>query len=75
MNVRIFEDLTMARIRFLNLMKADTRISKSWTRDGTNFFIWKDDYKTYNINNLYEGGLFLNYEIDDVEGCFYINRE
>ena len=74
-NVRVYEDLTMARIRFFNLMKADSRINKAWTRDGTIFFIWKEDNKTYTINNLYDGGLFLEYSIDDVEECFTFNRE
>ena len=74
-NVRMYEDLTTARVRFFNLMKSDTRISKLWTRDGTIYFVWKDDNKTYTINNLYDGGICLEYDIADVEYCFHITRE
>ena len=73
-NVRMYEDLT-ARVRFFNLMKSDTRISKLWTRDGTIYFVWKDDTKTYTINNLYDCDIFLEYDIADVEYCFHITRE
>ena len=71
--IRIFEDLSTARIRFCNLMRADTRINNVWTRDGVIHFIWKEDEKKYTLNNLFEGGLFLGYNIDDVEECFQIN--
>ena len=71
-NVQMYEDLTTAGVRFFNLMKSDTRISKLWSRDGTIYFVWKDDNKTYTINNLYDGGIFLEYDIADVEYCFHI---
>ena len=71
----MYEDLTTARVRFFSLMKSDTRISKLWTRDGTIHFVWKDDNKTSTINNLYDGGIFLEYDIADVEYCFHITRE
>ena len=74
-NIRVFEDLTTARVRFFNMMKNDNRISKLWTRDGTIFFIWKNDNQTYTITNLYEGGLFSDYKIYDVESCFSTTRE
>ena len=74
-NIRVFEDLTTARLRFFNIMKADMRISKVWTREGTIFFVWKEDSKTYTIQNLFDGGLFLNYEMSDIEDCFMLSRE
>ena len=73
-NIRIFEDLTTPRLRFFNLMKADTRISKVWTREGTIFFVWREDNKTYTVQNLFDGGLFLDYDINDIEDCFMISR-
>ena len=41
--IRVFEDLTTARIRFFNMMRADTRINNVWTRDGAIHYIWKED--------------------------------
>ena len=73
--IRVYEDLTTARMRFFNLMKSDTRISNVWTREGTIHYIWKDDNNKYTINNLFEGGLFLSYDISDMENCFSLNRE
>ena len=71
----MYEDLTTARVRFFILMISDTQISKLWTRDGTICFVWKDDNKTYTITNLYDGGIFLEYDTADVEYCFHITRE
>ena len=40
MNVSIVEDLTRARLRFHNLMKSDTRIESTWTREENLFYKW-----------------------------------
>ena len=69
-DVKIFEDLTRPRLAFLNMMKSDTRIQNAWTREGTIYFVWKEDGNIYKVNGLYEGGVFLNYNIEDVLGCF-----
>ena len=73
--IKIFEDLTQARSKFLTMMRCDTRIASTWTREGTIFFKWVDDIKTYAIRNLYEGGIMLEYDMSDIEQCFSTFRE
>ena len=51
-------------------MKTDERIQSTWTREGTIYFIWKEDQRIYKINGLWEGGDFLDYSIDNVLKCF-----
>ena len=70
MNVSIVEDLTRARLRFHNLMKSDTRIESTWTREGNLFYKWKDNNKVHCLRQLYEGGIELGYELQDVQFCF-----
>ena len=69
-DIKIFEDLSAARVNFLKIMRSDERIQSTWTREGTIFFIWKADEKLYKINELYEGGQFLEYILDVVRNCF-----
>ena len=69
-DVNIFEDLSTARVNFLRIMKTDERIQSTWTREGTIYFIWKEDQRIYKINGLWEGGDFLDYSIDNVLKCF-----
>ena len=70
-DIKIFEDLSAARVNFLKIMRSDERIQSTWTREGTIFFIWKADEKLYKkINGLYEGGQFLDYKLDVVRNCF-----
>ena len=37
-NVRIIEDISRSRVKFLNLMRTDPRIASAWTKEGTVFF-------------------------------------
>ena len=69
-NVKVFEDLSKARVNFINLMKADNRINSVWSREGTLFYEWKYDNLAYKIYGLYEGGIDLNYSIESVLNCF-----
>ena len=69
-DVKIFEDLSTTRVNFLRIMKTDERIQSTWTREGTIYFIWKEDQRIYKINGLWEGGDFLDYSIDNVLKCF-----
>ena len=69
-NVKVFEDLSKARVNFINLMKADDRINSVWSREGTLFYEWKYDNLAYKIHGLYEGGIDLNYSIESVLNCF-----
>ena len=43
--IKIFEDLTQARSKFLTMMRCDTRIASTWTREGTIFFQMGRRYK------------------------------
>ena len=51
-------------------MQSDIRINATWTREGAIFCEWKADGLVYKINGLYEGGVDLNYNIEDVMRCF-----
>ena len=55
---------------FVNLMRSDIRINATWTREGAIFYEWKPDGLVYKINGLYEGGVDLSYNIEDVMRCF-----
>ena len=61
-DVNIFGDLSTARLNFLRILKTDERIQSTWTREGTLYFIWKEDQRVYKINGLWEGGDFLVYD-------------
>ena len=68
-NVTILEDASKPRLNFLKLMKGDERISSSFIRDGVIHYRWMDG-KMYRINNLFEGGWFLNYSLINIQQCF-----
>ena len=68
--VKIFEDLTKARLNFLKLMKTDERIASAWSREGNIFFQYRNDNYTNKITGLYEGGHTLGYYYNDVINCF-----
>ena len=68
-NVKVFEDLSKARVNFINLMKADDRINSVWSREGTLFYEWKNENLAYKNHGLYEGGNDLNYSIEGVLNC------
>ena len=68
-NVTILEDASKPRLNFLKLMKGDERISSSFIRDGVIHYRWMDG-KMYRINNFFEGGLFLNYSLINIQQCF-----
>ena len=61
---------TNAQIEFIRKMREDQRIVSTWTREGTIFFVWKDDGKIYRIQGLYEGAKFLDYSQNDLNECF-----
>ena len=57
-------------MNFNKLMRSDNRVESVWTRDGTIFFVWKQDKKIYKIEGLFEGGSFLDYSLTNVVNCF-----
>ena len=69
-DIKIFEDLTKARLNFLELMKGDNRITSAWSREGTLFYQMKNVNYIKKITGLYEGGNLLKYSVNDVMSCF-----
>ena len=69
-DIRVFEDLTKPRSTFLNLMKTDKNLASVWTKEGVIFYKWHDNERVYKLNNLYDGGIELGYNVDDVLSCF-----
>ena len=69
-NVKLFEELSKARVYFINLMKADDRINSVWSREGTLFYEWKNENLTYKTHGLYEGGIDINHSIESVLNCY-----
>ena len=53
-NVRVFEDLTLARVKFFNMMKTDTRIENVWTREGTINYKLAGDSRVQTIKRLFQ---------------------
>ena len=51
-------------------MQRDARIERVWTREGVIHGIRKDNQKLYKVNDLYQAGLDLGYNINDVLQCF-----
>ena len=51
-DVRIFEDITKARLNFLRMINTDVRVNSAWTREGTIFFEWRQDGLIYIISVL-----------------------
>ena len=72
-NVRIIEDISRSRVKFLNLMRTDPRNASAWTKEGTVFFTEPNSQQINKFNNLYDGGILLNYSLDDVLYCFRNN--
>ena len=50
--VKIFEDLTLPRLRYFNYMKSDERIDKVWTREATIFFKCNDETRVRSVKEL-----------------------
>ena len=69
-DVKIYEDITRPRMNFIKLMRSDNRVESVWTRDGTIFFVWKQDKNIYKIEGLFEGGSFMDYSLTNVMNCF-----
>ena len=69
-NFKVFEDLSKARVNFINLMNADDRINSIWSRKGTLFYECKYDILAYKIHGVYEGGNDFNYSKESVLNCF-----
>ena len=70
LSAKIYEDISRERLAFVNLMRSDIRINATWTREGAIFYEWKPDGLVYKINGLYEGGVDLSYNLEDVMRCF-----
>ena len=60
-NVKVFEGLTAPRGRFFNMLTTDSRVSSAWTREGSIYYVWKEDSWIYSVRGLYQGGCFLKY--------------
>ena len=69
-DVKVYEDLTKPRLNFVKLMQKDARFERVWTREGTINAIRKDTQLLYKVNDLYQAGLDLEYNIYDVLNCF-----
>ena len=69
-DIRVFDDLTKPRTNFFNLMKTDKNLASVWTKEGVIFYKWHDNERVYKLNNLYDGGIELGYNVDDVLSCF-----
>ena len=69
-DVKIYEDITRPRMNFIKLMGSDNRLEYVWTRDGTIFFVWKQDKKIPKIEGFFEGGFFMDYSSTNVMNCF-----
>ena len=69
-NIKVYEDLTRARMQFIRMMRSDPRINSVWTREGQILFQWANDTRVDRISNLHDGGLYLQYSLNDVMNCF-----
>ena len=69
-NIKVFEDITVLRIRFINLMRDDDTAQYVWTREEVINYKPKNDLEVYRIESLYDGGCQLQYNINDVRNCF-----
>ena len=61
-NVRVFGDISPARAKFFSMMKKGQRIESVWTREGTIFYVWRENKRVYKIIELYEAARNLNYD-------------
>lgn len=68
--VKIYEDITLPRLRFLNLLRDDPRVESAWTREGVINFKYKGQIGINKIESLYEGGIRMNYSLKQVRNCF-----
>ena len=71
--VSVYEDLTKARLHFLQILIQDARIESSCSREGTLFNKWMADQKVYRGTGLFDGGSFLQYPAESVWNCFFPN--
>ena len=69
-DVKVYEDLTKPRLNFVKIMQKDARFERVWTREGTIHGIRRDNQKLYKVNDLYQAGLDLGYNINDILQCF-----
>ena len=44
-SVKIFEDISPNRPKFLSMMKRDSRMESAWTRGGRFLHLWKENKK------------------------------
>ena len=68
--VKIFEDVSRARLTFINTMKSDNGISAVWTKEGSILYTFHNDREILKIYNLYDGTIDLNYDAEDALQCF-----
>ena len=69
-DVKIYEEITRPRMKFIKLMRSNDRVESVWTRDGPIFFVWEQDKKIYKIEGLFQGGSFMDYSLTNVMNCF-----
>ena len=68
--IRIFEDLSLPRLKFMQLIRNDQRNQSSWYKEGTIFVQWKNGQRVDRVNGLYEGSEFLGDSYNDMMSCF-----
>ena len=68
-NVKTFEDLTAPRNRFSNFWKTDTRMSTTWTCEGTIYLAWESDNKLYSASTLWRWLLSAQYKVNTRMSC------
>ena len=69
-NVKVFEDITRARVKFLKLMKTDKRIASTWTREGMILYTFQNNDQVYRYQNIFHAASDLGYSFNDTMNCF-----
>ena len=68
--MRLFEDISKARLNFFNILKNDSRIGSTRTREGPIFYQWKEDQRMHKIDQFFEEGKIKNYTFGAVINCY-----
>ncbi len=72
--VRIMEDLSGPRVKFLSIMKNDDRLENVRTREGAILYNMKGNRRNYRVTGIYEAAEMLGYHFNTLEQCFNIGN-
>ena len=56
------------------MMKKDQRIESVWTREGTIFYVWRENKRVYKVVELYEAARNLNFYFLEFSKSFNNSR-